>query len=272
MGFGLLAVSWTSNASVEEPAGIKKRTVTVEGADIILVFIPAGEFLMGSPQDEAVRQPTEGPQRRVKIEEGFWMGETEVTMGVWQAVTGEDVVGFFDETPEHPVKWMTWDEVQGFIAALNSKTGRKFRLPSEAEWEYACRAGTNTPFSCGDSLGSDQANFDGQYPYGKASAGDAREGTIPVKSFPPNPWGLFDMHGNVYEWCQDAYNADVYAHPESFQKNAAGNPVYLGPEPERVFRGGSWLGNGASCRSAGRNGENHEYAFNFLGFRLVMDE
>jgi formylglycine-generating enzyme required for sulfatase activity len=272
VGFGVLAFSWISSAAAQEAAGIRKRTVSVEGIDFVMVYIPAGEFLMGSPQNEPGRQPAEGPQHRVKIPKGFWMGETEVTLGQWKAVTGDDLVAYFRETPDHPVKWMTWDEVQDFIAKLNKKTGEVFRLPSEAEWEYACRAGTNTPFSYGDSLGSDQANFDGQFPYGAAAKGIAREGPVPVKSFSPNPWGLYDMHGNVYEWCQDNYRPDAYVYPESYASSASGSPVYLGLEPQRVFRGGGWLGNGAACRSASRFGERGDYAFTFLGFRLVMDE
>jgi formylglycine-generating enzyme required for sulfatase activity len=272
VGLGILAILFFSISAMPDQTAGRKKTVSLEGTDIILVYIPAGEFMMGSPQNELGRQPSEGPQRRVKIARGFWMGETEVSLGQWKAVTGQDVAGFFRETPEHPVKWMTWDEIQEFITSLNKKIGEKFRLPSEAEWEYACRAGTVTPFSAGDSLGSDQANFDGQYPYGSAPKGVAREGTVPVKSFPPNPWGLYDMHGNVYEWCQDTYRPDAYAHPELYDTSASGGPVYLGRGPQRVFRGGGWLGGGAACRSAGRFGERGDYAFNFLGFRLVLDE
>ena len=255
--------------SISENSEKKERTVSVNGVDIVIVHIPAGEFLMGSQETEEGRRTDEGPQHRVLINKGFWMGKYEVTRGQWIAVMGEDEA-WFEGGNNYPVEWLDWDMAQDFIKKLNEKTGLKFRLPAEAEWEYACRAGTTTPFHYGESISSDQANFNGKYPYGKAEKGVYREATCPVGSFQPNAWGLYDMHGNVWEWCEDVYRADIYNHPELYTKNAIGNPVYSGEGSYYVIRGGGWLGNGNQLRSASR--ASYSYAQNYVGFRLVLDD
>ena len=248
---------------------IKEKIVSVDGVYIILVYIPPGEFIMGSPETEEGRKEDEGPQRKVKINQGFWMGKYEVTRGQLIAVMGQDAA-WFEEGDNYPVEWLGWNMAQDFIKKLNEKTGLKFRLPTEAEWEYACRAGTTTPFHYGDSLSSDQANFNGKYPYGKAEKGVYREKTCPVGSFQPNAWGLYDMHGNVWEWCEDVYRADIYNHPELYTKNGIGNPVYLGEGSYHIIRGGGWLGNSNQLRSASRASYSDEQTY--VGFRLVLDD
>lgn len=249
----------------------KEKTVSVNGADIVMVYIPAGEYLMGSPETEAMRQSDEGPQHRVVINKSFWMGKYEVTQGQCIAVMGQNEA-WFEEGEDYPIEWISWDWVQNFIQKLNEETGLKFRLPTETEWEYACRAGTTTPFHYGESIGSDQANFNGNFPHGDAKKGVYREGTCPVGSFQPNAWDLYDMHGNVWEWCEDVYKADIYSHPELYTKNDIGNPVYSGEGAQRVFRGGGWLGNGVALRSASRSHELQQYSLPFIGFRLVLDD
>jgi formylglycine-generating enzyme required for sulfatase activity len=249
----------------------KQKTVTVDGVDIVMVYIPEGEYLMGSPETEAMRKNDEGAQHRVVINKEFWMGKYEVTQGQWVAVMGRNEA-WFEEGDDYPIEWIAWGLAQDFIKKLNEKTGLKFRLPSEAEWEYACRAGTTTPFHFGESISSDQANFNGNFPYGEEKKGVYREGTCPVGSFQPNAWGLYDMHGNVWEWCEDVYRSDIYNHTELYIKNEIGNLLYSGEGSHRVFRGGGWLGNGAALRSASRSHELAHYSFPFIGFRLVLDD
>jgi formylglycine-generating enzyme required for sulfatase activity len=249
----------------------EENTVYVNGVDIVMVYIPAGEYLMGSPENESLRQSDEGPQHPVTIARGFWMGKYEVTQGQWKAIMGQNEA-WFEEEDDYPIEWISWDLAKDFIKTLNEKTGLRFRLPTEAEWEYACRAGTTTAFHFGESISSDQANFNGAFPYGNAQKGIYREGTCPVGSFESNAWGLYDMHGNVWEWCEDVYKEDIYAHPELCTKNRIGNLLYSGEGSHRVFRGGGWLGSGNALRSASRSHEWAHYSLIYIGFRLVMDE
>jgi len=267
----LLIIQQNSDKDLKNKAVQRQKKVNVNGVPIEMVYIPAGSFLMGSSEGEESRQENESPQHNIAINNDFWMGKYEVTQGQWKVVMDGNEA-YFQEGDNYPVEWVSWDQVQEFIKKLNEKTGLRFRLPSEAEWEYACRTGTTTPFYFGSSLTADQANFNGNYPFGEASKGIYREKTTPVGSFKPNAWGLYDMHGNVWEWCEDVYRADIYANPELYSKNLSGNPVYIGQGSYRVFRGGGWIGNGVVCRSASRGGERQMYAFNFIGFRLVLNE
>jgi len=249
----------------------REKTVHVNGAGIVVVYIPPGKYLMGSPEKESLRQSDEGPQRLVTIAGGFWMGKYEVTQGQWKAVMGQNEA-WFEQKDDYPIEWISWDQAKDFVDNLNEKTGLRFRLPTEAEWEYACRAGTDTPFCFGESIGSDQANFNGGFPYGDAQKDIYREATCPVGSFQPNAWGLYDMHGNVWEWCEDVYKEDIYDHPELLTANDIGNPLYSGEDSHRVFRGGGWLGSGNVLRSACRCHELAHYSLIYIGFRLVLDD
>ena len=164
-----------------------------------------------------------------------------------------------------PVDRVSWDQCQQFLRGLSARTGRPCRLPTEAEWEYACRGCTTTPFSFGSAVSSDRANFDGNYPYDGAAAGVWLERTTPVGSYPANLFGLYDMHGNVWEWCNDRYDEDYYRN----------SPALDPPGPEtgepRVVRGGSWYSYGWSCRSAGREHSNPNSCAGNYGCRVAMD-
>ena len=166
---------------------------------------------------------------------------------------------------QNPVECVSWEDCQKFIACLNDRGEGVYRLPTEAEWEYACRAGTTTPFgiSNGRDLDSQQANFDGNYPYGKSVKGEYREQTTLVKSFAPNAWGLYDMHGNVWEWCQDWYG--------DYLIGAVSDPQGEDLGECRVLRGGSWLSYARFCRSALRYGSPPEFRNGYIGFRLVKE-
>jgi formylglycine-generating enzyme required for sulfatase activity len=233
-------------------------------AGIEFVWIPSGTFMMGSPADEPGRYGSESPRHEVQIAAGFWMGRYEVTQEQWQALIGTNP-SRFRQNGKLPVENVSWNECQEFINKLNLKTAGNFRLPSEAEWEYACRAGTTTAFHFGETITTAQANYDGNAPCNHGSKGVFRGTTTPVGSFPPNGWGLFDMHGNVWEWCQDWHHNDYNGAPidGSAWESPAGSV--------RVFRGGSWSFGGARCcRSACRYGDYPAHASYLAGFRLAI--
>jgi len=208
------------------------------------VYIPPGTFLMGSSAGEPRRQWDE-TQHQVTLTKGFFMQTTEVTQGQWQEIMGENYSVFKECGDDCPVDRVTWDEARQFIRVLNrqEKTD-KYRLPTEAEWEYACRAGTTTPFSFGRCLDTAQANFGGT-PMPGCAKGEFRATTVPVGSFPPNAFGLYDMHGNVAEWCEDWYGY----YPEGPVTDPEGPPMGDG---RRVMRGGAWNTMAEWCRSAYR--------------------
>ena len=221
-----------------------------EKSGIELVYIPAGTFTMGSPEGEEGRDSDEGPQHQVTLSQGFYLGKAEVTQAQWEKVTGKNPSSFQNAGAAAPVENVSWDDCQAFCQAA----GSGLRLPLEAEWEYACRAGTTTAFHYGDSLDSSMANFDGNYPYGAGKKGEYRQTTIAVGQFKPNAWGLYDMIGNVWEWCQDKY--ETYPAGSVTLAQPAG-PAGRGLDDGagRVLRGGGW-GNGARyCRSAYRVGD-----------------
>ncbi len=234
--------------------------------DIELRFrwIPPGEFIMGSPEDEPKRLDDEGPQHRVVLNAGFWMAETVCTQELWQAVTNNNP-SRFKEGPQRPVENISWENANNFINKLNRlNPGLELRLPSEAEWEYACRAGTDTPFWFGDELTPDKANYDGNYPDSNSAKGKFRK-KIPVKSFKQNPWGLYQMHGNVWEWCQDHWHDNYNEAPDN------GSAWEDGESNSRVCRGGSWDSYGWHLRSAYRGHRHHDFGYDHCGLRLARD-
>jgi formylglycine-generating enzyme len=236
-----------------------------------LRWIGPGTFFMGSPESEPERYNNEGPQHAVRISAGFWLADSACTQALWLAVLGGKNPAHFNKDPLCPVEQVDFEAVERFLTQLNQQlpVGEHAVLPTEAMWEYACRAGTTKPFSFGDTITPAQVNYDSNYPYGKARKGKFLERTVPVKSLPPNDWGLFEMHGNVWEWCADGtrqYEAvpagQVVLDPEG--------PTELGPEAPRAFRGGSWSTSAGYCRSAFRDAIRRSFAPQSLGFRFAL--
>jgi len=235
-----------------------------------LALIPAGEFLMGSPEGEG--DSDEHPQHRVRITKPFYIGVYEVTQGEYERVTGTNPSNFKnvagEDTSRFPVENVSWNRAVEFCRKLSmmpdeKSAGRTYRLPTEAEWEYACRAGTTTPFSFGSALNGCEANCDGDYPYGGADKGPFLQRTTRVGSYQPNAFGLYDMHGNVWEWCADWKDSSYYA--QSPLNDPTGSSYFW----DRVLRGGSWSYNASRCRSAYRNGYSPMYRRSNSGFRVV---
>jgi formylglycine-generating enzyme required for sulfatase activity/serine/threonine protein kinase len=224
-----------------------------EATGAVLVLIPEGEFFMGSPESEEERGGDETQHRRV-IRKAFYLGETEVTQAQWRKIMGSNPSTFTD-SEALPVEGVSWDDCQEFLR----KAGGGLRLPSEAEWEYACRAGSATPFSFGASITPQQVNYDGNYPYGGASKGLYRKKTVPAGSLPANAWGLHEMHGNVWEWCEDG-GAPYPETGTSQPAPAAGT---------RVYRGGSWGSKACFCRSADRRSNEPGSKHYGVGLRLA---
>lgn len=214
-------------------------------------------FLMGSLWSEKGRDDNE-EQHRVTLTQGFWMGKYEVTQRQWRSIMGMNSSQF--EGDDHPVEHVAWRDCQSFIKRINMSGQAVVSLPTEAQWEYACRAGTSSPFSFGETLNGDRANCDGNFPYGRAAKGRCLGCTSRVGAFEPNDWGLFDMHGNVYEWCLDYFKA---------YSGDATDPT--GPESGffRVCRGGCWNGSAQDCRSAKRLGREDFFPGDYVGVRLV---
>ncbi len=230
------------------------------GINLDMVEIPAGSFKMGSPSGEKGRGGDEGPQHMVNVP-AFLMGKFEVTQEQYQQVMGSNPSYF--KGAKHPVEKVSWNDAVEFCKKLSQKTGREYRLPSEAEWEYACRAGTTTPFYFGETITTDLANYDGSYTYASEPKGKYRQQTTDVGSFPPNAFGLYDMHGNVWEWCQDTYHQDYNGAPSDGTAWTDNDNYY------RVLRGGSWFSRPEDCRSAYRYRYFADYDSDSIGFRVV---
>ncbi len=246
-------------------AGHKQAfTFTEKGVTFNMVYIPAGEYLRGSPSNEPGRFDDE-TQHRVRISKGFWMGETEVTQALWQAVMENNPSYFTACGSTCPVEQVSWHASQEFIELLNGLvSGGGFRLPTEAEWEYAARAGTTGPFHMGNCLSTSQANYNGNSPLEGCPIGESRQTTVPAGSFAPNDWGLYDMHGNVSEWVQDEYGK----YPSEFVTDPQG-PSSNDPGASRVYRGGAWYFNARVCRSASRLRSGPDDRRSSLGLRLA---
>ena len=216
--------------------------------------------MMGSPKEEKLRNDNE-IQHKVTLTKGFYIDVYTVTQEQWKEVMGNNP-SFFKGEKNLPVEMVSWDDCQAFIKKLREKDKKVYRLPSEAEWEFACRAGTKTPFHFGETISTDQANYNGNFTYGDGKKGVDRKKTTLVGSFPANAWGLHDMHGNLWQWCQDWYG-------EYPQKDVV-DPQ--GPEKGegRVLRGGSWGDHPEHCRSAFRGGNGPGNRFGDFGFRLCF--
>jgi formylglycine-generating enzyme required for sulfatase activity len=238
-----------------------------------LVWIAPGTFIMGSPPGEAARDRDETPHP-VPVE-GFYLAPCEVTQGEYAAVTGTNPSRF--RGPDLPVEGVSWLDAILYCNALSLREGLTpaytlgnrvttwdrsadgYRLPTEAEWEYACRAGTRGAFNRGNALDTGEANYDGTYPYNQGPPGLYRKQTTPAGSFAPNPWGLYDMHGNVYEWCWDTYGPYTEPAPEGLNAGSG------------IIRGGSWYSEGRFLRSANRARANHGSGADYIGFRIARN-
>ncbi len=238
------------------------KTFTSSFLGAKFVLIPAGTFMMGSPIDEPGRDGYESTQYQVTISRAFFMQTTEVTQGQWKKVMGGNPSRFSDCGDDCPVEQVSWNDAQEFIQKLNSIEGTdKYRLPTEAEWEYAARAGTTTPFNTGNCLTTDQANYDGNYPLSGCTKGGHQQRTVRVGSFAPNSWGLYDMHGNVWEWVQDWKG--------NYPTGSVTDPKGPSIGKFRMCRGGSWNQNAWVCRSAFRFYSFPSLRKDHRGFRLV---
>ena len=271
-----------------------------EAEALTLLWIPPGRFWMGSPETEPERRDSEGPQHLVQLQ-GFFMSQTPITQAQWREVAGweegpgeqwgremkldpsrfqskegqeNDEVHLLQgesNTDQRPVEQVSWKDAMEFCHRLSKRTGRTYTLPSEAQWEYACRAGTTTPFHFGDMISPELANYDGNYAYADGPKGIYRKQTTPVGLFPANAWGLQDMHGNVWEWCLDEWHESYEGAPSDGQAwvDVAEGEKSKESVKTKLLRGGSWFSNPGGCRSAYRDHVQPDDALNFVGFRVV---
>jgi eukaryotic-like serine/threonine-protein kinase len=223
-----------------------------------MVYIPSGDFRMGCSKNSCER-----PTHQVTLK-SFYMGKYTITQKQYQSVMSENPSRF--QGDNRPVECVSWDDAVKFCQKLSNLTGKKYTLPSESQWEYACRAETTTPFYFGEIITPDFVNYNGNYIYGKTIKGINREGTTNVGIFPPNCFGLYDMHGNVREWCLDTWNpdyrGDVPKDGSAWIKNSYNK--------EHPLRGGSWIGNPDLCRSSNRSKNAHDHRYHTNGFRVVL--
>ena len=234
-----------------------------------MVVVPAGSFMMGSPSHEEERSESEGPQRQVTLSQPFAVGMYEVTFAEWDACVSAG--GCNGDQPsdegwgrgQRPVIHVGWEDARAYVRWLSYNTGQPYRLLSEAEWEYVARAGSTTPFHFGESISPSQANYNGHYTYGGGEQGEYRNQTVPVGSFGPNGFGLYEVHGNVWEWVQDCWNKNYDGAPsegEAWETENCGR---------RVLRGGSWSYAPQDLRSANRYGITSTLRINSVGFRVA---
>ena len=233
-----------------------------------MVVIPGGQFVMGSPPDELLRVANEGPQHRVTVPR-FALARTEVTFDQYRHCVQAGACSYLPRDEgwgkgDRPVIKVSVENAGDYVRWLSDVTGRRYRLPSEAEWEYAARGGTTTRFHTGDCLNPNQANFDARRPVGECPEGERVGKTLPVASFPPNPFGLFDMHGNVREWTLDCWNP-------SYEGAPADGSAWIGGDCSRaVLRSGSWRNAGGKLRSASRTRPSGTFHNDHTGFRPAV--
>jgi formylglycine-generating enzyme required for sulfatase activity len=237
----------------------KKGLFGGKSVDLEMIAIPGGKFWMGSP--DGVGDSDERPRHEVTIAP-FFMGKYTVTQAQYEAVMGKNPSGFKGD--KRPVERVSWHDAIAFCQELSKRSDRQFSLPSEAQWEYACRAGTETEFYFGETISTEQANYDGNYTYGSGKKGTYREQTTDVGSFPANKFGLQDMHGNVWEWCADHWHGNYKGAPKDGSAWITGSK-----DANRLLRGSSWLIDPDYCRSAFRNHYSPDLQNGCIGFRVV---
>ncbi|MGD1904283.1 MAG: formylglycine-generating enzyme family protein [Geitlerinemataceae cyanobacterium] len=261
--------------------GRRYREVLAEGVELVMVEIPAGEFWMGSAEGEPGAYEDEQPRHRVSLER-FFLGQMAVTQAQWQAVAGyPQIETELKADPSRfkggnrPVERVSWEEAREFCQRLSVRTGKDYRLPSEAQWEYGCRAGTETPFHFGDFLTDELANYRATEVFNGSPEGKYRKETVEVGSFAPNAWGLHEMHGNVWEWCADDWHRSYDGAPTDGNAWLNENRTKTTEEDEtenstknKVLRGGSWNDFPRICRSAIRGNVSRADRDGYLGFRV----
>ena len=268
-------VTLLGNGKIKERKSGQVHYFTEDLAGILkmdLVYIQPGTFTMGSPFTELKRETNEGPLHKVQVP-GFYMGKYLVTQAEWALVASWPTVYRYIPPPSSafsgdalPIEQVSWEDALEFCARLSAHTGREYRLPTEAEWEYAARAGQNTPFAFGDTITTEIVNYNGAFPYGSAPKGLSRNRTTPVGSMGvANAFGLYDMHGNVWEWCQDIWHDTYDGAPTNGTAWESG-----GDASRRVLRGGSWYHPGAACRCASRTKYATSVRSPYFGFRVVI--
>ncbi|MFM6027063.1 MAG: SUMF1/EgtB/PvdO family nonheme iron enzyme [Dolichospermum sp.] len=233
------------------------------GVILEMVEIPTGTFYMGAADNEAGRTNSEGPRHQVAVK-SFFMAKYPLTQAQYQSIMGHNPSYFNGDN--RPVEKVSWDDAVAFCERLSQNTGKNYKLPSEAQWEYACRAGTTTPFYFGQSITPNLVNYDGNYPYAAAQKGEYRQQTTEVGVFPPNNFGLYDMHGNVWEWCEDDWKDSYLNSPVN------GDALINRAEESRVIRGGAWLYFGSCCRCSMRNKDIHNVRHHYYGFRVSLSQ
>ncbi len=262
------------------------REQLAEGVALTMLRMPAGSFLMGAPESEAHSSDNEWPVHPVTLAE-FLLGQTPISQAQWRAVAhwqrpeldgaeewpetlDPDPVGKLEDAErflgdQRPVVTVSWRDAMAFCQRLRLRTGKNYTLPSEAQWEYACRAGTSTPFHFGATISSELANYNGTETYGDGSKGELRRQTTDVGMFPANAWGLHDMHGNVWEWCADHWHANYEGAPDDGRPWLDEN---VNEEKARLLRGGSWFTLPWLCRSAYRGDILPVFRNGDVGFRV----
>jgi formylglycine-generating enzyme required for sulfatase activity len=259
-----------------------------DATSLTMLWMPPGRFWMGSPEEEPERRSNEGPQHLVQLQ-GFFLAQTPITQAQWREVAQwqpNKREGAWsqklDPNPsrfkgdQRPVEQVSWDDAMEFCHRLSQRTGRNYTLPSEAQWEYACRAGTISSYHCGSTISTKLANYNEPKVYRDGGEGEYRRQTMDVASFPANPWGLHDMHGNVWEWCADNWHNNYEGAPEdgrawiNEKDNDFNDKMNL-----MLLRGGSWLNGPRRCRSAFRFNQyrdsRYDYCFCFRVFCLPQD-
>jgi len=251
-------------------------TLYIENLDdfqtLSMVSIPEGEFIMGAPSKEKYSSDRERPQHKVKVTE-FFLGEYPITQSQWSKVAKLPKINLkLESSPshfkgeKHPVESVSWLEAIEFCDRLSAHTGKKYRLPTETEWEYACRGNTQTPFAYGETLTSELADYASTYVYASEQGVTYRQETTKVGIFMPNAFGLYDLHGNVCEWCADPWHENYSDAPNNSKVwNRNGNQAW------RTLRGGSWANKPSQCRSAYRSGYPKNLLNRVIGFRVAMD-
>ena len=268
-----LISNWTTERQIENPKSLWsesstrlagfRQTLKIGDAEYGFCWIPAGEFDMGASEFEDRGFRYEGHYRHgVKLTRGFWMLETPTTQTLYREVMGTNPSFFKGD--DLPVEQVSWDDAMEFCKGLSKRLPRgvKATLPTESQWEYSCRAGTSAPYWFGGELNGDKANCNGNYPYGVKQKGAYLGKTTPVKSYPPNPWGLFDMHGNICEWQLDFFGF--------YPTSPVVDPTGAEFASIRVHRGGCWSVGARRCRSAIRGGDAPSTRNSCIGFRFLL--